>query len=73
MMPDCTITITGPGEMINNELAVIEKAFRDIGYEVVVDNKHPDKMTNEERLKFIESLQNRGTVKIIMQHCPWGA
>lgn len=70
---DCRIEISGPGGCINNQLVVIEKALRDIGYKVDVVNNCPTNRTAAEDLAFITSLANKGTVVITMHHMPWGS
>ena len=74
--PDCVITIAGPGSVINNELAIVEKAFRDAGFDVEVENSHPDpELTAEQvinHLKLVHGSQPLGHIKIVMKHYPWG-
>lgn len=70
--PDYEVKITGPGGCINNVLAVIQKALQDAGFTVTVDNDHPIEKSLEDRLAFVQTLKDKGSVGIEMRHVPWG-
>lgn len=79
---DVDVKVTGMGGLINFEVEYIAKCFRDLGYEVVVDNPHADwtgdgptsKMTLEQKLEIIKQTKPKMPHKIFLaaQHCPWG-
>lgn len=62
---------------INNELAVIEKALKENGFEIVVENEHPSEYSEKQILEHIKRLTKErngvfAKVKIVMKHLPWG-
>lgn len=77
------ITIRGMGGIINFEALVIERMFKELGYDVVVNNPHPyiehnshPSAINESEDEFYERVKalNHANTKITIKvdHCPWG-
>lgn len=63
---EIVITVSGPGECINNEMLIIEEALKDALYPVKVINDHPPK-------SWTITNASRGTkVTLIADHQPWG-
>lgn len=84
-MSDVTVTVTGPGGIINYEVEVIKRALEAAHVRVEVINPHPD--DNPE--KMVQEIERRLTddqwaapytwskritksVKLVADHCPWG-
>lgn len=66
-MSKISIIVKGPGGVINNELAIIEKALKDAGAEVTIENDCPE----EGRVTPWRSSENV-QVLLIAYHQPWG-
>lgn len=80
---DISVTICGMGGIINFEALAVEKLFKEMGFEVVVDNPHPYVERNPhpsticesedeyyERVKSLDHSTTKITIKV--DHCPWG-
>jgi hypothetical protein len=72
-----TITISGPGGVINNEAAVVVQALRDAGFEVTVDNKCDetpplDAATVSEHVARFTEKCGPWKVHVKVSHVPWG-
>ena len=65
-MINITVTVTGPGECIGNEMLIIEKALRDAGYPVTVIDEYPPKEIT------IDRASKGWNITLKAQHCPWG-
>lgn len=79
------ITITGPGQTFDLELAVIKEALEAEGFPVEIHDAYPntDHTTLEQLRKFFAdrnadyaekgiSPVRKGKVVITTEHCPWG-
>lgn len=85
-MSDITITITGPGGVINFETIIIKRALEDAGIIVEVEDDTPFgsrpihplviQETEDEYVERVTTMYRSGkiknTVKLIAKHCPWG-
>lgn len=83
-MLDINITIRGPGGCINFESIMIERLFKDLGYNVIVDNDYPFieqnsashaiSETEDEFIERVKQSKNIGNINIHLKvdHCPWG-
>ena len=60
------VEVSGPGGIINNEVALIERALLLAGAKVNVINEYRD----EEIIIFRDSTSIE--VDLIADHCPWG-
>ena len=82
-MHNITITIRGMGGIINFEALAVERLFKEMGFEVEVNNPHPhvernthpsaiSESENEyyERVKALNHSTTKVTIKV--DHCPWG-
>ena len=75
---DVDIKVTGMGGLINFEIEFIAKCFRDLGYEVVIDNAYADwkgdgpasRMSLEERIEAVKKAKHK-KVFIEAKHIPW--
>lgn len=74
-----TITISGPGSVINFEYYLILKALRDVGITVLEDNDegHSDVEKSAEYVKQLSERLASGeikdwTVQLKAKHLPWG-
>lgn len=71
-----TVNVTGLGGAINLHMAIIEKALRDIGFDVHVTNNaanwtisaHPDWIDDMKK----RVAADRDIVKLVANHQPWG-
>lgn len=78
-MNNITITITGPGDVINFEYYLILKALRDAGIDVIEDNPY-GYSGDAEPSKHITQIQERlssgqiknWAVQLNAKHIPWG-
>jgi len=66
-MIEVTIEVTGLGECINGEMQVIERALKDAGCNVTVQNEYPHEPYDEKRL---ENLKGK-PITLIANHLPW--
>lgn len=65
-MINIEVKVSGPGECISNEILIIEKALRDVGYPVEIVDEYPPE--NREIRKASEGWK----ITIVANHCPWG-
>jgi len=65
-MININVTVSGPGECINNEMLIIEKALKDAGYPVTVVNEFPPKPATIVKAPFGWSIT------LTAKHQPWG-
>jgi hypothetical protein len=82
-MNSISVKIRGMGGIINFEALLIERLFKELGYQVEVDNNcpyeeknpHPSAI-NETEDEFVERCKklnhSKTTVKLEVEHCPWG-
>ena len=66
-MIDITVTVSGPGGVINNEMLVIEQALKNLKYTVIVENDR-DVKTKPDPWREGEGI----TIKLKADHQPWG-
>jgi hypothetical protein len=82
-MNTVTIEIKGMGGIINFESLIIERLFKELGYEIEVNNphsfveRHPHpSMISETEDEFIERVKkldhHKNKVIINVTHCSWG-
>jgi hypothetical protein len=80
-----SITITGAGGVINNEVEIIVHALRDAGYTVTVDNPYADAPLDPNPVAAYEALLKHTrtfaarypecgplNVRVKADHIPWG-
>ena len=61
-----TITVSGPGECISNEMKIVERALREAGYNPIVKDEFPNQgPISPNPAKGVE-------VTLIAKHNPWG-
>jgi len=73
-----TITVTGAGGVIHNEMEIIKQALAEFGYEIVIKDAHPrpdtlhpiDLVHFKTRVK--ELFKHRRVATIVADHLPWG-
>ena len=65
-MINVTVTVSGPGECIGNEMLIIEKALKDAGYPVEVIDEYPPKDIT------IDRASEGWKITLKANHCPWG-
>jgi hypothetical protein len=72
MKHDYEIRIRGAGGCINNLLFVVEKALRDAGFPVEVENDAPTRYRPEVMAAHVANVAKGMNVGIVMDHIPWG-
>lgn len=65
-LANITVTVSGPGGCIDNQMLIIEKALRDAGYHVKVRNEYPPKDD------IIKQSDNKWLIVLNAEHLPWG-
>jgi len=70
-MIEYRVEISDPGLCVNNPTVIIEKALKEAGFVVEVENEFlPESV--EERLEFVTNDKNPGKIKLKVEHWPWG-
>lgn len=75
MSIDYKVKVSGPGGCVNNPRSVIEKALREAGFEVEVDNECPEELTLDQEVEWAKQVNEKyppNKVKITVDHWPWG-
>ena len=67
-----TVTISGPGGVINNEAAVVVQALRDAGFKVTVDNKYDETPLDAADVAKHVAKCGSWEVHVKVNHIPWG-
>ena len=71
-MPDVTIKISGLGRTFHGIKYVVERALREAGCSVEVEDAHPKSETLEELQSRMPEYFKESSVKIVADHQPWG-
>lgn len=73
---DYRVHVIGPGGCIQDVMDVVEKALRDAGLDVVIDNDHPTPQAGDPAGSMrAAAASEHGPDNVLLKavHCPWGA
>jgi hypothetical protein len=71
-MIEYRVDVSGPGGCVNHVAIVIEKALRDAGFGVDVQNAHADPPSVSEKMLSLNVTPDREHVRVSVTHYPWG-
>lgn len=74
-MTDYTVEVKGPGGNVNFPRAVIEKALREAGFVVSVENSYPEELSLDKEVEWAKRANEEHgaqSIKIKVVHYPWG-
>ena len=73
-MFDITVTVSGPGGIVNREVEIIRRALLEANCSVQVENAHPDDsdISGQYKPRNIPTGGVKSHVQLIVEHLPWG-
>jgi len=76
-LTDTTITVTGYGGTIGFEIEMLRQALESWGYTVIIKDKHPANLPEEEMNEWCEErlaliTKRKEKITLVADHRPWG-